>query len=73
MDIGRIDAAADRLAGVARQTPLLSSPFLDDLAGKRILVKAECLQVTGSFKYRGGPQCRPETAMKVAGYGGRGP
>lgn len=48
-----IDAAAVRLAGHARRTPLLSSPFLDDLAGRRVLVKAECLQHTGSFKFRG--------------------
>ncbi|PTW51257.1 threonine ammonia-lyase [Rhodovulum kholense] len=54
MSIDLIDAAAARLAGRARQTPLLSSPFLDDLAGRRVLVKAECLQHTGSFKFRGG-------------------
>ena len=48
-----IDAAAARLAGHARVTPLLSSPFLDAIAGRRVLVKAECLQHTGSFKYRG--------------------
>ncbi|WP_439122391.1 threonine ammonia-lyase [Marivita sp.] len=53
MDIQRIEAAADRLEGHARVTPLLSSPFLDDIAGRRVLVKAECLQHTGSFKYRG--------------------
>ncbi len=53
MDIQRIEAAANRLKGHARVTPLLSSPFLDDIAGKRVLVKAECLQHTGSFKYRG--------------------
>ncbi len=48
-----IEAAAARLEGHARRTPLLSSPFLDDIAGRRVLVKAECLQHTGSFKYRG--------------------
>ena len=53
MDIQRIEAAADRLKGYARVTPLLSSPFLDEIAGRRVLVKAECLQHTGSFKYRG--------------------
>ena len=53
MDIQRIEAAANRLKGHARVTPLLSSPFLDDIAGKRVLVKAECLQHTGSFKHRG--------------------
>lgn len=52
-DIARIEAAAGRLAGHARVTPILSSPFLDEIAGRRVLVKAECLQKTGSFKYRG--------------------
>ena len=53
-DIAMITAAAARLAGRARLTPLLSSPFLDDIAGRRVFVKAECLQHTGSFKFRGG-------------------
>jgi len=52
-DITMIDAAADRLAGHAIQTPLLSSAALDEIAGRRVLVKAECLQETGSFKLRG--------------------
>lgn len=49
-----ITAAAARLAGHARLTPLLNAPLLDAVAGRRILVKAECLQLTGSFKFRGG-------------------
>jgi len=53
-DIAMIRAAAERLKGHARRTPLLSSPFLDRIAGRRVLVKPECLQHTGSFKYRGG-------------------
>ncbi|MBN2759158.1 MAG: threonine/serine dehydratase [Rhodobacteraceae bacterium] len=53
MNIDMIDAAATRIKGHARETPLLSSPFLDEVAGRRVLVKAECLQHTGSFKYRG--------------------
>lgn len=53
-DITMIEAAAFRLHGHARRTPLLSAPRLDALAGRRVLVKAECLQHTGSFKFRGG-------------------
>ncbi|AGI69410.1 putative serine/threonine dehydratase [Octadecabacter antarcticus 307] len=49
-----IRAAAKRLHGHARRTPLLSSPFLDDIAGRKVYVKPECLQHTGSFKFRGG-------------------
>ncbi|WP_293574416.1 threonine/serine dehydratase [Phaeobacter sp.] len=52
--LSAIHAAADRLQGKARRTPLLSSPFLDDIAGRPLFVKAECLQHTGSFKFRGG-------------------
>ncbi len=51
--IARIEAAARRLSGEVRRTPLLSSPFLDAIAGRRVWVKAECLQHTGSFKFRG--------------------
>jgi threonine dehydratase len=51
--IDDIDAAAARLKGHVRETPLLSAPLLDRLAGRRVLVKAECLQLTGSFKARG--------------------
>ncbi len=53
MNIEMIRAAARRLDGHARRTPLLTSPFLDELAGRRVIVKPECLQHTGSFKYRG--------------------
>lgn len=49
-----IEAAAARLAGHVRQTPLLNAPLLDRIAGRRVLVKAESLQWTGSFKFRGG-------------------
>ena len=53
-DIGKIEAAAARLKGHSRLTPLLNAPLLDRIAGRRVLVKAECLQLTGSFKFRGG-------------------
>nr|MBP6737502.1 pyridoxal-phosphate dependent enzyme [Paracoccaceae bacterium] len=53
-DLARIEAAAARLEGQARVTPLLNAPLLDALVGRRIFVKAECLQWTGSFKFRGG-------------------
>ena len=52
-DIAMIRAAATRLAGHARRTPLLNAPLLDRIAGRRVFVKAECLQWTGSFKFRG--------------------
>jgi threonine dehydratase len=52
--IEMIVAARARLRGHARRTPLLSSPFLNEIAGRRLYVKAECLQHSGSFKFRGG-------------------
>ena len=53
-DIALIEAAAARARGIVRETPLLSSPFLDEIAGRPVLAKAEVLQHTGSFKFRGG-------------------
>jgi threonine dehydratase len=53
ISIAAIEAAAERLRGVAIKTPLLSSAALDELLGGRVLLKAECLQRTGSFKIRG--------------------
>ena len=53
MTIAMIQAAAARMAGQARRTPLLHAPLLDTALGRRVYVKAECLQVTGSFKFRG--------------------
>lgn len=49
-----IEASADRAKGVVRRTPLLSSPFIDEIAGRAVYLKAEVLQHTGSFKFRGG-------------------
>ena len=48
-----VDAAARRLAGVALRTPLVTSPVLDALTSARVFLKAETLQRTGSFKFRG--------------------
>ena len=46
-------AAATRLAGRVVATPLLESVLLNARLGGRLLVKAETLQRTGSFKFRG--------------------
>ncbi len=48
-----IEAAAERLRGQAVVTPLLEAPLLNERLGGRLLVKAENLQLTGSFKFRG--------------------
>src|SRR5574337_1205649 len=51
--ITEIEAARGRLAGVARVTPLYHSETFSRLAGRAVLLKAENLQRTGSFKIRG--------------------
>jgi threonine dehydratase len=48
-----VEAAAQKLAGVALRTPLINSPVLDARLGARVFLKAETLQRTGSFKFRG--------------------
>ena len=48
-----VDAAAQTLAGIALRTPLINSPVLDAAVGARVFLKAETLQRTGSFKFRG--------------------
>jgi len=48
-----VDAAAKKLAGVAVRTPLLNFPVLDARLNARVFLKAETLQRTGSFKFRG--------------------
>ncbi|MCX7300363.1 MAG: threonine/serine dehydratase [Rhodobacterales bacterium] len=54
MNIDMIRAAEARAKGHVRETPLLWAPGIDKIAGRRVFVKAECLQLTGSFKFRGG-------------------
>jgi threonine dehydratase len=46
-------AARDRLSGHAVRTPLFFSPFLSERLSANIYLKPECLQRTGSFKFRG--------------------
>lgn len=53
LTLDRVLAAAERLAGVAHRTPLLSSATLDKHCGAPVLLKAEPFQRTGSFKFRG--------------------
>jgi threonine dehydratase len=48
-----VEAARARLAGVARETPLYPSETFSRRSGRQVLLKAENLQRTGSFKIRG--------------------
>ena len=68
--IDDVRRAAGRLAGIAYRTPLLRSDALDALTGGRVLLKAETLQRTGSFKIRGAYNRLAELAE--GGSGGAG-
>jgi threonine dehydratase len=48
-----IEEARQRLAGVARETPVYSSETFSRIAGRDVWLKAENLQRTGAFKVRG--------------------
>lgn len=50
---GDVIAAQERLSGHVRRTPIVESEHLNARTGGRVLIKPECLQVTGSFKIRG--------------------
>ncbi|MFQ5535525.1 MAG: threonine/serine dehydratase [Sphingomonadales bacterium] len=68
-DFKDIEAAARRIADHAVRTPLLEFPTLNERAGARVLVKAETLQRTGSFKFRGAFSrlCRIEPDRRPSG------
>lgn len=53
VDAADIEKAAERLHGISVRTPLLQNFELDQISDGKILLKPECLQVTGSFKIRG--------------------
>ena len=53
IDADAVAAAANRLAGVANRTPVLTSRELDDRLGASVFLKAEQFQRGGAFKFRG--------------------
>ena len=53
LTLAAIETAAGRISSHAVVTPLLSNAELDRRCGARVLVKAEVLQRTGAFKFRG--------------------
>jgi threonine dehydratase len=64
-----IEAAAKRIAPAIVRTPLLHSDALDEAAGARVFVKAECLQRFGAFKMRGAYNCIAAFAPDVRARG----
>jgi threonine dehydratase len=64
-----IESAAMRIKGEVVRTPLLENVKLNALAGGHVFIKAESLQRTGSFKFRGAWNCisRLDPAAKKGG------
>ena len=52
-DFDYVQSAAKNLKNIAVRTPLMENSFLNGICGGRLLIKAEPLQKTGSFKFRG--------------------
>jgi len=53
IELGDVRRAAERIAGIAHRTPVLTSRTLDEEVGAQVFLKAELFQRTGSFKVRG--------------------
>lgn len=49
----KVEAAAQRLKGVAHRTPVVHSRLLNEATGNEIFLKCENLQRMGAFKFRG--------------------
>lgn len=52
-DFAEVEAAARRLKGIAHRTPVLTSHFANERSGAELFFKAETMQRSGSFKFRG--------------------
>src|SRR5579875_66587 len=68
VDLADIQEAAQRLAGRAHCTPVMTCATLDRMAGRSLFFKCEQLQKTGAFKFRGAcnavMRLTPETASR---------
>lgn len=53
ISLSDVEAAQERIKGQAVVTPLIQSAYLNDVTGRRVFLKCENLQRTGSFKFRG--------------------
>lgn len=64
-----VEGAVARLKGIAVRTPLINVPVLDERLGARVFLKAEILQRTGSFKFRGAYNRLSQIPMDKRGAG----
>ena len=53
VSIEDVFAAASRLDGIVKRTPVVSAEGIDEIAGRQVLMKCENLQHIGAFKFRG--------------------
>jgi threo-3-hydroxy-L-aspartate ammonia-lyase len=53
IELDDVRRAAERLAGVAHRTPVVTSRTLDERTGATVVLKPENLQRVGAFKFRG--------------------
>ena len=64
MDYKDVAKANERLDGIITRTNLLRSVELDRITGGQVFIKPECLQKTGSFKFRGAFNCLSQIAER---------
>ncbi len=64
-----IQAAAQRIAGVAHRTPVMTSRLIDEQAGRRLFFKCEHLQRVGAFKFRGAWNSVSQLTGEAAAHG----
>ncbi|MEP3046044.1 MAG: threonine/serine dehydratase [Roseibium sp.] len=69
VSFSNVEGAADRIRNVASMTPLLRSTVLDQRTGATVLIKAENLQRSGSFKFRGAYNCLSQIPADKCGNG----
>ena len=53
LSLQEVQAAAERIRGVAHRTPVMTCETLNDLAGRQLYFKCENFQKVGAFKFRG--------------------
>jgi threonine dehydratase/serine racemase len=68
-DLQAVRAAAQRIAGLAHRTPVLTCATLDRLAGRSLFFKCENFQKAGAFKFRGACNAVLRLAPDVASRG----
>ena len=53
IELADVEAAAERIRSHIHRTPLITSTRIDERLRAQVILKAESLQRTGSFKFRG--------------------